>query len=108
MQTNKRNVPRFDYSSTQDLGPGYVATNACVWGREEDGLTHPPVMNGVTVKARVKRRLMIQQAAAKFISFARLHTRCTPWGVRVDKQTTWAYVYSRQAIDIKKITPARF
>ena len=30
--------------------PGYIATNPCIWGREEDGLAPPPVMNGVTVR----------------------------------------------------------
>lgn len=38
-----------DRNKTYDE-PGYIATNPCIWGREEDGLAPPPVMNGVTVK----------------------------------------------------------
>ena len=34
--------PRFDE-------PGYVAIPSCMWGRKEDGLAPPPLMNGVAI-----------------------------------------------------------
>ena len=30
--------------------PGYIATPPCLWGRAQDGLQAPPLMNGVRVR----------------------------------------------------------